>query len=189
MLAALAVALLWAAAETVRPDAVNDVNGYTDCTVGEIDEDPDSPDGAWCDVGGASNVTTDVDVEHADPVDPPVSTSSAQEVKVWLRKTNHSTDPTCTVDILEGNTVRVNDVISQTISSTTGVLHSATWTFDPAVWTDDTGAAIEVAVDCLVGGGNPGNRASGELGAVELNLDTAAPPATTVNKRLLGGGL
>lgn len=166
--------LLWAAPETITPNAVSNVSGYVTCVVGDIDEDPDSPDGAWCNVSGASNTNTSVDVDFTTPTNPPTSTASAQQVKVWLRKTNHSTDPTCQVDIIEGATVRVSAVISTTVSSITGSLHSANWTFTPASWTDTTGASIGIDVTCTVGGGSPGSRASGELGAAELNLDTAA---------------
>lgn len=156
--------------ETIRPDGTNDIVGYTTCTAAEIDDDPDTDDGEWCD-GVGTDVATEVDAEMANPTGGPDSATNAQEVRVCLRSTGQSSDPTCSVDILEGNIVRVNNVISKTISQTDcTTVDSATWTFDPAVWTDDTGAAIEVGVDCTPGSGNPANRASGELGAVELNL-------------------
>lgn len=175
-LAACCAALLWAAAETVRPTSIASQSGYTDCTVGEIDEDPDSSDGTWCDVGGASNITTNVETEMGNPLAAPVSTANAQEVRVLWRKTAQSTNPTCSVDIVEGGTVRVDNALGDiTVASTTGIVQSATWTFDPGVWTDDTGAALAVDVTCTPGGGTPGNRASGEVGAIELNLTTTDP--------------
>lgn len=174
--------------ETIRPDAVNDVVGYTTCVVTDIDEDPDAPDSAWCNVGGANDINTEVDVEFASPTNPPTETADAQEVKVWLRKTNHTQDPSCAVDILEGNSVIFNNLINVTVTSTTGSLHSATWTFSKASWADDSGASIAVGVDCTRGGGPPGNRGVGELGAVELNLDTAAAGGNPSKRIIVIGG-
>ena len=176
-LAALLLAAwpLFGAPETVRPTSIDSVVGYTDCAVGYIDEDPDSPDSEWCNVAGANNVDTSVRASLANPTNPPTSTTLAQEIKVWLRKTNHSTNPTCAVSIRENDVSRFSAGLGA-ISSTTGVLHTRTWTFDPAEWDDDTGASIEAQVTCTVGGGNPSNKASGEVGAVEVNLDTAEAP-------------
>lgn len=176
LLAVLGAALLWAAAETIRPTSIASQSGYTNCTVGEIDEDPDSDDTQWCDVGGASNTTTNVETEMGNPATAPNGFSNQQEVRVLWRKTNHSTDPTCVVDIVEGGTVRVDNVISAAVSSTTGVVASGNWTFNAASWTDSSGASIAVDVTCTPGGGTPGNRASGEVGAIEVNLTTADAP-------------
>lgn len=166
--------ILWAAAETVRPTSITAQSGYTNCTVGEIDEDPDSPDSEWCDVGGANNVVTLVTAAQADPIDNPVATSNAQEVRVQVRKTNHSTNPTCSVDILENGSLILNDIISTAVSSTTGTVLSATWTYTG--FTNADGSGLEVRVNCAVGGGAASNRASGEVGAIELNLETAEAP-------------
>ncbi len=164
--------------ETVRPNGTNDIVGYGTCTSGgELPDDPDSPDAAWCN-GLANNVTSNVDVELATPTASPSSDTDAQEMRACLRSTGESVDPTCSIDVLEGNTVRVSSIFSGAISQTDcTAVTSATWTFVPGDWTDTTGAAVEFGVDCVPGGGNPNNRASGELGAIEWNVGTVS--ATT----------
>lgn len=187
---------VWGAAETIRPSgAPNDLVGWayqgndtpiTDST--DIDEDTSSTalddwicvDNALgnCDSntsGDTSNTVTNGDFPFANPTNPPVSTTNAQQVCVKIRKTDLSANPTMTVDILEGNTVRVNDVITFAVGSIgVGAETCQFWTFTPGDWTDTSGDSIEVGIDCAVAGGPAGNRAVCELGAIELNLDTAA---------------
>ena len=188
ILAALLLpACLFAASETIRPSGTpNDISGWAVNTgdSNAIDEDTSSSDGTWVCVDSAncnvdtSNATSNQDVNgdfpFADPASSPTSTTDAQEVCVRMRKTTPSTHPSYTVDILEGNTVHVDNVINIAELSQigAGVEVCANWTFDPGVWTDDTGAAIEVGIDCTHGGGTPSNRATCELGAIELNLTT-----------------
>ncbi len=195
--AAIFSSYVWGAAETIRPSgAFNDVIGWAYAGIvtplpgdsDDIDEDTSGSDGIWicvddangnCDNDGAStgasNQATNADFPFANPVNPPVSTTDAQQVCVRMRKTQPTTDPTFTVDILEGNTVRVNDVISQAVTNTSGgVEYCASWTFTPGDWTDTSGDSIEVGIDCPAPGGSPGSRAACELGSIELNLDTAA---------------
>ncbi len=165
--------------ETVRPDAVNDVVNYTTCTINEINDDPDSDDGEFCD-GLATDVDADADAEFATPSASPSSTTNAQEIRACFISTGEASDPTCTVSIMEGNTVRIANIINTAISQTTcAAVQSATFTFDPAVWTDDTGAALAARTECTAGGGSPAGRASGELGAIEWNVSTAS---TTTHK-------
>ena len=164
--------------ETTRPTSINDASGYTTCTVDLIDDDPDAEGGDWCNVADASNVTTSVDVAMGDPTADPSSGAGDQEMRVCLRKTSQSTAPTCVVDVIEGNTVRVNDILTQVVTQTDcTTVRSANWQFDPAVWDDDTGAAVEFDVTCTPGSGNPTARASGELGSIEWNVSTKS--ATT----------
>lgn len=161
--------------ETVRPNSTNDIVGYTTCTSGgELSDDPDSPDGNWCN-GVGTDVDTEVDVELATPTASPDSATNAQEMRACLRSTGQSSDPTCTIDVLEGNTVRVASIFSSTISQTVcTAVSAANWTFDPGVWDTDDGSTVAFGVDCAPGGGNPANRASGELGAIEWNVATAS---------------
>ena len=96
-------------------------------------------------------------------------------MRACLRSTGEASDPTCSISVLEGDTVRVSNIFSGDISQTTcAAVTSADWTFDPGVWTDDTGAAVEFRVDCNAGGGSPAGRASAELGAIEWNVVTAS---------------
>ena len=161
--------------ETVRPNGTNDIVGYTTCTSGgELPDDPDSPDGAWCD-GVGNNVNTDVDVEFATPTSSPDSGTNAQEMRACLRSTGEANDPTCTIHVMEGDTTRVSSIFSSAISQTTcTAVSAANWTFVPGDWSDTTGAAVAFRVDCNRGGGGPSTRGSGELGAIEWNVATGS---------------
>ncbi len=161
--------------ETVRPNGTNDLVNYTDCTSGtELVDDPDSPDTTYCN-GLGTDVDADVDVEFATPTTSPNGTTDAQEIRACFVSTGQASDPTCTVSIMEGNTLRIADIIDTTISQTTcAAVQAANFTFDSAVWTDDTGAALAVRAECTAGGGSPAGRASGMLGAVEWNVATSS---------------
>ncbi len=162
--------------ETIRPNSTtNDVVGYSACVTATIADDPDSGGGTFCD-GLGTDVDTEVDAVMEDPTAAISTGTNEQEVRACFNSTGESSDPTCSIDILEGNVVRVNDVFSGAITQTSGcsTVSAGTWTWVPADWTDTTGDSIEVGLDCIAGTGNPTNRASGSTGAVELNLTTAA---------------
>ena len=165
------VGLLFAAAETEHPTAIEAQSGYTDCTIGEIDEDitgDTGGDSLWCDTGDANNVTTTVRVSFPTPSGDPVTTTDAQTVRVYARKTSQSTAPSCTFDIYENGTSRVAAALTLSgISSAT--YGSNTWTYTG--FTNADGSGLEVLATCTPGGGNPNNRASGEVGAIQLELD------------------
>lgn len=167
---------LWAATESRYADSIAAQSGYTNCTVGEIDEDPDSPDANWCDVAGASNISTSVRATFTTPSPNPTAGAGLQSFRVQWRKTSQSTNPTCAVDLYEnGGLVTANVVSSTAVSSTTGVVVSGTW--DAASLSSSDGSGVEILVTCTVGGGAAGNRASGEVGAVEWVVDYTTPSA------------
>ena len=162
--------------ETIRPNSTtNDVVGYSACVTATISDDPDLGGGTFCN-GLGTDVDTEVDAVMEDPTAAISTGTNEQEVRACFNSTGESSDPTCSIDILEGNVVRVNDVFSGAITQTSGcsTVSAGTWTWVPGDWTDTTGDAIEVGIDCAPGTGNPANRASGSVGAVELNLTTAA---------------
>lgn len=173
-LAALAILALplWGATESLYPEnPIAAQTGYTNCTYDEIDEDPDSPDAAWCDTGGASNTNTTVRVTFPTPSGTLTTGAGVQEFRVQWRKTNFSANPTCAVDLYENGSL-VSALESHAISSTAGVVESVPW--NASLLTAGSGVNVEVLVTCTVGGGPAGNRASGEVGAIEWNVDYSA---------------
>ncbi len=160
--------------ETIRPTGTNDIVVYSACASTTIDDDPDSEGGDYCN-GLGTDDDTEVDVEMGNPTTALSTGTDDQEVRACFISTGEANDPTCTIDILEGNTVRVASVFSGAISQTSCTVVSAgTWTWVPGDWTDTSGDSIEVGIDCVAGGGSPPTRASGAVGSVELNLTTVS---------------
>lgn len=157
------------ATERLAPDALLTQTGLTG-SLADIDEDPDTPDASWLTTG--SNTDTVCRVSFPTPTGPPTAGVDGQEFRVLLRKTNHSTNPTYTVDLYENGSLVTNLVASTTLSSTAGVVVSAPWNATSLGTAD--GSLVEVQVTGTVGGGSPGNRAGVEVGAVEWNVTYTA---------------
>jgi hypothetical protein len=154
------------AIQTLAPDAILVQTGLTG-TVSAIQDDPASPDGNWLTAGGP-NVNTDLRVSFPTPTNPLSATAST--FRVWVRKTNHTTNPTAVVELWENGALVSQVVGSTAISSITGQLLSGTW---PTA--GRTAADIELRVVGTVGGGGASNRGSVEIGAVAWDADTALP--------------
>lgn len=153
------------ATERLSPDALTTQTGLTG-TVAAIDEDPDSPDASW--LTTTNNTNTVCHVTFPSPTGNPTTGAGLQEIKAWVRKTNHSTNPTAVLDLYENGNLVATLVSSTTISSTTGQMLSGTW--DAASLGTANGSLVEARVTGTVGGGSPGNRASVEIGAIEWNV-------------------
>lgn len=160
------------ATERLAPDALLVQTGLTGA-VTAIDEDPDSADASW--LTTSNNTATTCRVSFPTPTGPPTTGVNGQEFRLLLRKTNHSTNPTYTVDLYENGSLVTNLIGATTLSSTTGVVVSAPW--NAASLGTANGSLVEVQVTGTPGGGSPGNRASVEVGAIEWNV-TYTPAAT-----------
>lgn len=136
--------------------------------VTDIDDDPDSPDGAWLTAPG-SNSPTDVRVSFDTPSAGLDNSASAQEFRVQVRKTNHSTNPTAVVELWVNGSMNSTVVSSTSVTSTTGQILAGGWTSSGIAASD-----VECKVVGTVGGGSPGNRASVEVGAIEWNAATSS---------------
>lgn len=132
-----------------------------------IDEDPDSPGVDW--LTTSSNTTTVCRVSFGTPADSLNDGAGQQNFRVLVRKTAQSTDPTATVRLFVNGVDTAEVVASTTISSTTGVVLSGTWTSSGI-----SAADVECQVTGTPGSGSPGNRASVEVGAIEWNAELAA---------------
>lgn len=154
------------AIERLAPDSIlasQDLSG----TVADIDDDPDSPDGAWLTAPG-SNTETSVRVSFPSPSGTLDGTANAQEIRALVRKTNHSSNPFATLYLYEnGSQVKILQA-ETSISSTTGQIFSGTFSASEI----NNPANVEVFIEAFVGGGSPSNRASMEVGAIEWNATT-----------------
>ena len=166
------------AQERLAPDALLEQTNLSG-TVADIDDDPDSPDGAWLTAPGSNNNTT-ARVSFPLPSGVPTIGTGLQEFRVLVRKTNHSTNPTCDVELYESGVLVATLINDQAISSTSGVVLSGAWNAN--LLTGSDGGNVECRVTGTVGGG------SLEVGAVEWNaeIDTAAPSGSGVPALTLG---
>lgn len=161
------------ATERQSPDAILASTSLSGA-VTDIDDDPDSPDGNWLTAPGNNN-NTDVRVSFPTPSGNPTTGSGLQQFKIWVRKTNHSTDPTVAIELWENGTLLGVLTSGVGVSSTTGQLVSVNW--DAVNLVTANGSLVECKVIGSVGSGSPSNRASLEVGAIEWNVDyTTATP-------------
>ena len=154
------------ATETLLPTSLDTQTGLTGA-LADVDEGVDSPDGNWLTTSNNTNTTCVVSID--DPTGPPTVGAGLQNVRAYVRKTNHSTNPTVTLEVLDQGSVIATLVSGQTVSSTTGTTISGTWNAN--LLTDPTGASVTVRVTGTVGGGSPANRASVEVGAIDWECD------------------
>ena len=137
---------------------------------GDVGEDPDSPDANWLTAPGNNN-NTDVRASFGTPTTAPTGT---QTFRAWVRKTNHSTNPTAVVELYEtGGALLATVVASTTITSITGQM--LTGTFAASLLGTADGSAVEMRIAGTVGGGNPSNRASVEVGTMQWQEAYALP--------------
>ena len=103
------------------PDAITTQTNLTG-VVGNIQDDPDSPDGNWLTV---SDETQDTVLLATFPT-PELTLYSTQTFKVLLRKTVGDNNPTATIQLYEnGGLVRAGSPIS--ITSLTGQVETFEW--------------------------------------------------------------
>ncbi len=150
--------------QTLSPDALLDQTGLTG-SLTDIQDDPDSPDANW--LTTSNNTSTVARVSFPTPSGDLTVGAGLQEFRVLVRKTNHSTNPTCTVDLYENGSLVTNLVSSTTISTTSGIVLSGTW--NASSLSNINGSLVECRVVGTPGSGNPSNRASVEVGAIEWN--------------------
>lgn len=159
--------------ERLAPDAILVQTGLTG-VLSAIQDDPDSPNGSW--LTTSSNTSTDLRVSFPTPSGSLTTGAGLQGIRVLVRKTGQSTNPTVVVELWQSGSLVSTLVASTTVSSTTGVVLAGS--FDASSLSDPTGAGVEVRVNGTPGGGSPSNRASVEVGAIEWNTTESAAPTT-----------
>src|SRR3990167_8627732 len=163
------------ATERQSPDALVEQTNLTGA-VTAIDEDPDSSAGDWLTAPGSNNATV-ARVTFPTPTGPPTTGAGLQNFRALVRKTNHSTNPTCAIQLYENGSLVSEVLAATTVSSTTGVVLQGSW--NATSLGTSNGSAVECRVVGAVGGGSPGNRASLEVGAIEWNVDYTAAATPT----------
>lgn len=162
--------------QTLSPDAILAQTSLTG-TVSAIQDDPDTPDGAWL-VASDNNSSTDVRVSFATPNTTPTVGAGLQEFRVRVRRFSASQSgvPTARVELWEnGSLIRAGSEVNVT---GTGQVISFTW--NASELTTGSGANVECMVVGTKTGGSPTTRNTVDVGAVEWNatVDEAATPVT-----------
>lgn len=154
------------ATERLAPDVILEMSNLTG-VVGDIQDDPDSPDGNWLTASG-NNVNTDVRVSVPTPTGNPTVGADVQEFRVLFRQydENQGKAPEGRIELWEnGILVRAGSDVSVPGG---GIVVSFTWNASELGTAD--GSLVEIKVVGTKSGGSPGNRNSTEVGAIEWNV-------------------
>ncbi|MEW6775844.1 MAG: FG-GAP-like repeat-containing protein [Bdellovibrionota bacterium] len=137
--------------------------------VTDIDEDPDSYDGSWL-TAPSDNDDTYVRVSFGTPTYALKTGADLQECRTVVRQSNPGgLTPQAQMELWEnGSLVRTGSATN--VTSTSGQVLSLTW--NATELSDPTGANVECAVYGARVSGNPSNRNSVEVGAIEWNAKT-----------------
>ena len=170
------------ATETLAPDAVLVSTNYTTLNVGDIDEDPDSPDATYGTWDGTGN--TVCSVSFPTPTGNPTGGAS-QEFRVLIRRNGATTATDWSLALYEGGSAVGAALASGTLNDTDPIVVSGTW--DAASLGTADGSAVECRLT-QTSGGTGGARSGVEVGAVEWNVVyTAGIPNTNANAELAEG--
>jgi hypothetical protein len=144
---------------------------------GDVDDDPDSPDGNWYVWDGAGNSTCRA--EMADPTSDPDVGVDLQEFKVQIRKDDASggNDPGWELALweLEGGTYSEVAVLATgTVTTLTGEV--ITGNFNANLLTTPSGVNALISIDQTSGGtGNPTNQRGLSVGGFKWVVDLGTP--------------
>lgn len=144
--------------------------------VGDVTNDPDSPDGNWLTATG-NNTNIDVRVSFATPGDPPEVGADLQQFKAWVGQfdTNQTGDPNCRLELWEnGVIVRAG---TNVLITSGGQMITLSWNASE-IGTSD-GSLIECKVVGTKTGGSGAKRNTINVNAIEYNGHLAAAPSFT----------
>lgn len=164
--------------ESLAPDAyVTQTN--LDGVIGDIDEDPDSPDANWADAI-ATDTDTIAHVSFPTPTGNPTQGADLQNFKAWVKYAGGATNPTVQIDLYENGGL-VTSGSPTTVTSSSGQMITFTW--DATALGTPNGSLVEAYIHGIASGGKPADRATVSVGAVEWNVDytvgASAPTVTT----------
>ncbi len=155
------------ATERLAPDvllASTNLSGV----VGDISDDPDSPDANWL-IASNNNTNTDVRVGYPNPTDNPTVGSGLQEFRALVRQfdTGQTGTPTVRIELWEnGILIRAGSEINV---GTTDQILSFTWNANEIATVD--GSLVECLIVGTKTGGGTGKRNTVDVGAIEWNVE------------------
>ena len=154
------------ATERLAPDVILEVSNLTG-VVGDIQDDPDSPDGNWL-TASSNNVITDVRVSVPSPTGNPTVGADLQEFRVLFRQYDEAQGgtPEGRIELWEnGVLIRAGSDVSVPDG---GIVVGFTW--NASELGTANGSLVEIKAVGTKSGGSPSNRNSTEVGAIEWNV-------------------
>jgi hypothetical protein len=145
--------------------------------VGDIDEDPASPDGNWLTLGD-DGTDCDFAVSFPTPTGDLNTGAGLQTFRIWARigTAAGGNDPTWDMAVRESGGADLASVTAQAITSHSGEMITFTW--DATVLATISGANVELRFLGTRSGGGPSVRRCIEIGAVEWIADYSAGAVT-----------
>ncbi len=143
-----------------------------------VDDDPDSPGGDWR-TASSNNSTSTAAHGFGTPTGSPNTGSGLQNFKIYARLTANATSCTYNVYLSESGT-RLNggsSIATGSLTSASGQLITASW--DATLLGTADGSLVECEFVVTKSGGSPGNRTTGEVDAIEWNVDYSAGAVTS----------
>lgn len=153
--------------ERLAPDAILELVELSG-VVGDIQDDPDSPDGNWL-VASGNNVNTAVRVSFDTPTGDPTVGVDLQEFRALVRQYDEGQigTPNARIELWEdGVLIRAG---SDTPVPDGGIVLSLPWNANEIATGD--GSLVECKVVGTKAGGGPSTRNTVEVGAIEWNVD------------------
>jgi hypothetical protein len=147
---------------------------YSAHVIGDIQDDPDSPDGNFWTWDGNGN--TIVRVPFPSPSGDLTTGAGLQTFKCWVKKSSIGSNPGYSLQLYEAGSIVGSALQTGTVTSATGELLTATW--NAADLADISGADVELRLVQTSGGtGSPSLRRGLVIGAAKWNADYVTPPA------------
>lgn len=166
------------AQERLAPDAIAEQTNLTG-VIGDIQDDPDVPDGNWW-AASDHGADTVAHLGFPTPTGNPTPGANLQEFRVYARRSRSKNNkPSIEIKVMEGGIEKATSGLLL-VNSLTGEVFSFTW--DITGFSFPNGIAVEIYIFGDASGGNPANRETVEVGAVEWNCEYSAGPSTGWNK-------
>lgn len=155
------------AAERQSPDVILAMTELTG-VVGDIQDDPDSPDGNWL-VATGNNVNTNVRTSFPTPSGSPIIGADLQEFRVLVRQFDEGQTgvPTARIELWEGGILIRAGADADVPQG--GVVLSFTW--NASELSTANGSLVECKIVGTKAGGSPSKRNTVDIGAVEWNVE------------------
>jgi GH25 family lysozyme M1 (1,4-beta-N-acetylmuramidase) len=164
---------------TLYPDAILESTSWASGGLTDIDDDPSSPDANW--MVATTNGSPVVRVSFPTPAPSAIATLStttnSQTFRVWCKATSSSATAQLQIQLYKNGTL-VSSGTNTTVTNTTGILLSYTWT--PSA--NDDGSGIECRI--VITGDTSGSgtaRGSISLGAVAWDYNATGITIDSTN--------
>lgn len=160
------------AQQRIVVDAILSADNMTG-TIGDIDDDPDSPDANWVTADSTADSTFHGSFSAVNAGN---TLDGTQEFRVQIRRNAAAggNDPDIAVWLYEAGSAVSTIYTTANLSDATAVI-AGTW--ETASLTDQTGADVEIWIDIGRSGGTPSGRRVIDIGAIEWNASTIALPS------------